>query len=96
MTWKQGKTGENKEPKDTYSLFNKNIDKMMFITVTNEATTAMVMMFLLSSFDEVWAFGVFELLFFEIVENSFVLAVVIGFRVIGVFEAVFLVGVGDW
>lgn len=69
---------------------------MMFITVTNEATTAMVMMFLLSSFDEVWAFGVFELLFFEIVENSFVLAVVIGFRVIGVFEAVFLVGVGDW
>lgn len=68
----------------------------MFITVTNEATTAMVMTFLLSSFDEVWAFGMFELLFFEIVENSFVLPVVIGFRVIGVFEAVFLVGVGDW
>ena len=68
----------------------------MFITVTNEATTAMVMTFLLSSFDEVWAFGMFELLFFEIVENSFVLAVVIGFRVIGVFKAVFLVGVGDW
>ena len=69
---------------------------MMFITVTNEATTAMVTTFLLSSFDEVWAFGMFELLFLEIVENSFVLAVVIGFRVIGVFEAVFLVGVGDW
>lgn len=85
-----------KSLRNTYSLFSKNIDKMMFITVTNEATTAMVMMFLLSSFDEVWAFGVFELLFFEIVENSFVLAVVIGFRVIGVFEAVFLVGVGDW
>lgn len=68
----------------------------MFITVTNEATTAMVTTFLLSSFDEVWAFGMFELLFLEIVENWFVLAVVIGFRVIGVFEAVFLVGVGDW
>ena len=68
----------------------------MFITVTNEATTAMVTTFLLSSFDEVWAFGMFELLLFEIVENSFVLSVVIGFRVIGVFEAVFLVGVGDW
>ena len=68
----------------------------MFITVTNEATTAMVTTFLLSSFDEVWAFGMFELLFFEIVENSFVLAVVIGFRDIGVFEVVFLVGVGDW
>ena len=69
---------------------------MMFITVTKEATTAMVTTFLLTSFDEVWAFGMFELLFFEIVENSFVLAVVIGFRVIGVFEAVFLVGVGNW
>ena len=69
---------------------------MMFITVTNEATTAIVTTFLLSSFDEVWAFGMFELLFFEIVENSFVLAVVIGFRVIGVFEAVFLVDVGNW
>ena len=68
----------------------------MFITVTNEATTAMVTTFLLSSLDEVWAFGMLELLFFEIVENLFVLAVVIGFRVIGVFEAVFLVGVGDW
>ena len=68
----------------------------MFITVTNEATTAMVTTFLLSSFDEVWAFGMFELLFLEIVENWFVLAVVIGFRVIGVFEAVFLVGVGGW
>ena len=85
-----------KNLKNTYSLFSKNIDKMMFITVTNEATTAMVTTFLLSSFDEVWAFGMFELLFLEIVENSFVLAVVIGFRVIGVFEAVFLVGVGDW
>lgn len=68
----------------------------MFINVTNEATTAMVTTFLLSSFDEVWAFGMFELLLLEIVENWFVLAVVIGFRVIGVFEAVFLVGVGDW
>ena len=68
----------------------------MFITVTNEATTAMVTTLFLSSFDEVWAFGMFELLFFEIVENSFVLAVVIGFRDIGVFEVVFLVGVGDW
>lgn len=68
----------------------------MFITVTNEATTAMVTTFLLSSLDEVWAFGMLELLFFEIVENLFVLAVAIGFRVIGVFEAVFLVGVGDW
>ena len=68
----------------------------MFINVTNEATTATVTTFLLSSFDEVWAFGMFELLFLEIVENWFVLAVVIGFRVIGVFEAVFLVGVGDW
>lgn len=85
-----------KSLKNTYSFFSKNIDKMMFITVTNEATTAMVTTFLLSSFDEVWAFGMFELLFFEIVENSFVLAVVIGFRVFGVFEAVFLVGVGDW
>ena len=85
-----------KSLKNTYSFFSKNIDKMMFITVTNEATTAMVTTFLLTSFDEVWAFGMFELLFFEIVENSFVLAVVIGFRVIGVFEAVFLVGVGNW
>lgn len=68
----------------------------MFINVTNEATTATVTTFLLSSFDEVWAFGMFELLLLEIVENWFVLAVVIGFRVIGVFEAVFLVGVGDW
>ena len=85
-----------KSLKNTYSFFSKNIDKMMFITVTNEATTAMVTTFLLSSFDEVWAFGMFELLLFEIVENSFVLAVVIGFRVIGVFEAVFLVGVGNW
>ena len=85
-----------KSLKNTYSFFSKNIDKMMFITVTNEATTAIVTTFLLSSFDEVWAFGMFELLFFEIVENSFVLAVVIGFRVIGVFEAVFLVDVGNW
>lgn len=68
----------------------------MFITVTNEATTAMVTTLFLSSFDEVWAFGMLELFFFEIVENSFVLAVVIGFRDIGVFEVVFLVGVGDW
>ena len=69
---------------------------MMFITVTNEATTARVTTLFLSSFDEVWAFGMLELFFFEIVENSFVFAVAIGFRVIGVFEAVFLVCVGDW
>ena len=69
---------------------------MMFISVTNEATTAMVTTFLLSSFDDVWAFGTFELVFFEVVKNSFVLAVAIGFRVTEVFEAVFLVGVGNW
>ena len=50
----------------------------MFISVTNEATTAMVTTFFLSSFDDVWAFGMFELVFFEIVENAFVLAVDIG------------------
>ena len=38
----------------------------------------------------------FELVFFAIVEDPFVLAVAIGFRVIAVFEVVFLVGIGDW
>ena len=50
----------------------------MFVSVTNEATTAMVTTFLVSSFDDVWAFGMFELVFFEIVENALVLAVDIG------------------
>ena len=50
----------------------------MFISVTNGATTAMVTTFLLSSIDDVWAFGMFELVFFEIVENSFALGVEIG------------------
>ena len=54
------------------------MDKIMFISVTNEATTAMMTTFLVSSFDDVWAFGMFELVFFEIVENAFVLAVDIG------------------
>ena len=37
-----------------------------------------------------------ELVFFVIFEDPFVLPVAIRFRVIGVFEALFLVGVGGW
>ena len=47
----------------------------MFISVTSDATTAIVTTFLLSSFDDVWGFGIFELEFFEKVEDTFALAV---------------------
>ena len=80
----------------TYSLLIKHIDKMMFIIVTNDATTAMVTTFLLSSFDDVWAFGMFELVFRGIVEESFFLSVVVAFCVIGLFERVFLVDAEGW
>ena len=69
----------------------------MFIIVTSDATTAMVTTFLLSSFDEVWAFGMFELVFRGMVEDSFFLFVVaVEFCVIGLFEGVFLVGAEGW
>ena len=64
----------------------------MFIIVTIDATTAIVTTFLLASFDDVWAFGMFELVFREMVEDSFFLSVVaVEFCVIGLFERVFLV-----
>ena len=70
---------------------------MMFIIVTNDATTAMVTTFLLSSFDDVWAFGMFELVFRGIVEDSFFLSVVaVEFCVIGLFEWVLLVDAEGW
>lgn len=81
----------------TYSLLIKHIDKIMFIIVTNDATTAMVTTFLLSSFDDVWAFGMFELVFRGTVEDSFFLSVIdVEFCVIGLFERVFLVDAEDW
>ena len=78
----------------TYTRLNKHIDKMIFIIVTNEATTAIVTTFLLSSFDDVWAFGTFVLLFFVVVENLFV--VTVEFCVIRLFEVVLLVEAEDW
>ena len=67
---------------------------MIFIIVTNEATTAIVTTFLLSSFDDVWAFGTFVLVFFVVVENLFV--VTVEFCVIRLFEVVLLVEAEDW
>ena len=81
----------------TYSLLIRHIDKIMFIIVTNDATTAMVTTFLLSAFDNVWAFGMFELVFRGMVEDSFFLSVVVvEFCVIGLFERVFLVDADGW
>lgn len=69
----------------------------MFIIVTNDATTAMVTTFLLSPFDNVWAFGMFELVFRGMVEDWFFLSVVVvEFCVIGLFERVFLVDADGW
>ena len=57
----------------------------------------MVTTFLLSSFDDVWAFGMFELVFRGMVEDSFFLYVVaVELGVIGLFERVFLVDVKGW
>ena len=81
----------------TYSLLNKHIDKIMFIIVTSDAITAIVTTFLLSSFDDVWAFGMFELVFRGMVEDSFFLSVVaVEFSVIGLFERKFLVDAKGW
>ena len=69
----------------------------MFIIVTSDATTAMVTTFLLASFDDVWAFGMFELVFLGIVDDSFFFSVVaVEFSVTGLFERVFLVGAKGW
>ena len=69
----------------------------MFIIVTNEATTAMVTTFLLSSFDDIWAFGMFELVFRGMVDDSFFLSIVaVEFCVIGLIERVFLLDVESW
>ena len=75
----------------------------MFIIVTSDATTAMVTTFLLSCFDDVWAFGMFELVFRGMVEDSFFLSIVaVEFCVIGLFDwtvwaiGVFLVDAEGW
>lgn len=81
----------------TYSLLSKHIDKIMFIIVTSDATTAIVTTFLLSSFDDIWGFGIFELVFFAMVEDPFVVAVIgTEFCIVVLFERVFLVGAEGW
>lgn len=70
---------------------------MIFISVTSDATTAMVTTFLLSSFDDVWAFEMFELVFLAMVVDSFVLPVAVNeFSVYGLFERVLLVDAEVW
>ena len=50
--------------------------------------------FLLSSFDDIWAFGMLELVFFVVAENLFV--VTVAFCVIRLFEVVLLVDAEGW